>query len=84
MPELQDRNDSEPEKEEKDMAMEARVMCELICLGELVGGFFVGILFTLLTLAVYDLRWSKTRRAKEKRKRSAHNLANLSDFQKQG
>ncbi|MBA7645992.1 hypothetical protein ES703_53753 [subsurface metagenome] len=59
-------------------------MCEIICLAELVGGCLGGILLTLGVLALFDFRWSKTRRAKEKRERSPHNLANLSDFQRQG
>lgn len=60
------------------------MMCEIICLAELIGGCLGGILLILLVLAVYDLRWSKDRKAKENRKRSPHNLANLAHFQNQG
>ncbi|MBA7597104.1 hypothetical protein ES703_04099 [subsurface metagenome] len=44
-------------------------MCEIICLAELVGGFLIGILFTLGVLALIELRWTK--RAK---KPSSHSL----------
>jgi len=46
------------------------------------GGFFVGIFFTLGVLALIDLRWSKSRKAKKKR--SAHHLDIQRYFQSQG
>lgn len=49
-----------------------------------IGGFFAGIFSTLLTLAVLELRWSKSRKAKERKKRSAHGLAVNRHFQSEG
>lgn len=72
---LQNRSDSKPAAEEKEVA----IMCELICLAELVGGFFIGILFTLGVLALIALRWTK--RAK---KPSSHSLDTNMHFQDQG
>ena len=59
-------------------------MCEIICLGELIGGGLGGILLTLGVLALLDLRWSKKRKAEERKKRSAHGLGPLMHFQDQG